>query len=386
MIHRFVVLGLFFVSSAFAQNQPAIPAPDVVDAAVHRVMAATQAKGMAIAIIDQGQVRYVQAYGVRNAKGEKLETDTVMYGASLTKLVFAQAVMQLVDAGKVDLDTPYATLLAKPLPEYPQYAALADDPRWQKLTPRIALTHSTGFANFAFLEPDQKLRIHFQPGSRFAYSGEGLIMLQFVLEQGRKDEAARVSFGDLTNRTFAKLGMTRTALKWRPDFAGNLADGWNDKGEPGEHDQRSKVRVAGSMDTTIHDLALYAAALMRGDGLSPAARAELVRPQLPITTAHQFPTLLLPELPPEQRRPDLQAGLGCVIFTGPQGPGFFKGGHNEQTANTLVGIERGQRCVVILSNDVRAEAGFAELVRLILGDTGVPYDWEYGDDAGKSNG
>jgi len=73
-----------------------------------------------------------------------------------------------------------------------------------------------------------------------------------------------------------------------------------------------------------------------------------------------------------------------VVFTGPQGPGFFKGGHDGQTANTAVCIERTRRCVLILSNDVRAEAGFAELVRTILGDTGVPYDWEYGDRAGKS--
>jgi hypothetical protein len=35
------------------------------------------------------------------------------------------------------------------------------------------------------------------------------------------------------------------------------------------------------------------------------------------------------------------------------------------------------------SNDVRSE-GFADLVRFIPGDTGVPYDWEYGDHAGKS--
>lgn len=385
MIRRLFALGFLMLSSALAQDLPAIPAPAVVDAAVRRVMAATHANGLALAIIDQGQVRYLQAYGLRNAQGGKLETDTVMYGASLTKLVFARAVMQLVDAGKVNLDTPYAALLEKPLPEYPQYAALADDPRWQALTPRIALTHSTGFANFAFLEPDKKLRIHFEPGTRFAYSGEGLIMLQFVLEQGRKDQENRVSLGEQTDRTFAQLGMTRTSLKWRADFAGNLADGWNDKGEPGEHDQRSHVRVAGSMDTTIHDLALFAAALMRGDGLSPAARAELVRPQLAITTPRQFPTFL-PELPPAQRRADLKAALGCVTFTGPQGPGFFKGGHNEQTANTLVGLERGQRCVVILSNDVRAEAGFAELVHLILGETGVPYDWEYGDQPGKSNG
>lgn len=385
MLRRLALSGLLLVSSALALDQPPIPTPDVVDAAVRRIMAETHANGLALAIIDQGRVHYVQAYGIRNAQGEKLQTDTVLYGASLTKLVFAHAVMQLVDAGQLDLDAPFAGLLEKPLPEYPAYAGLAGDPRWQALIPRMALTHSTGFANFAFLEPDRKVRIHFQPGSRFAYSGEGLSLLQFVLEHGRKDKGLGISLGELTDRTFAQLGMPRTALKWRPDFAGNLADGWNDQGEPGPHDQRSRVRAAGSMDTTIRDLALFAAALMRGDGLTPTARAELVRPQLPITTAHQFPTLQ-PELPPPQRRTDLQAGLGCVTFTGPQGRGFFKGGHNEQTANTLVALERGQRCVVILSNDVRAEAGFAALVRLILGDTGVPYDWEYGDQAGKSNG
>jgi hypothetical protein len=50
----------------------------------------------------------------------------------------------------------------------------------------------------------------------------------------------------------------------------------------------------------------------------------------------------------------------------------------------MVCIEAGQRSVVILSNDVRSEASFADLVTFILGDTGVPYDWEYGEHAGKS--
>ena len=40
--------------------------------------------------------------------------------------------------------------------------------------------------------------------------------------------------------------------------------------------------------------------------------------------------------------------------------------------------------MLILSNDVRSELAFDRLVRFILGDTGVPYDWEYGDYAGKS--
>jgi len=385
MPRPFFRLGcLALAALAAGSGHSASPAPAEIDAAVRRVLAETHARGLALAVIDDGRVSYLQAYGARNAAGDPLGLDTVMYGASLTKLVFAYTVLQLVDAGRLALDSPFAELLEKPLPEYAPYAGLAADPRWRKLTPRMALTHSTGFANFAYLEPDRKIRIHFDPGSRYGYSGEGLILLQFAIEQGRKDRGLGVSVGDLTRRAFEQLGMTRTSLVWRDDFAGNLADGWNDRGEPQPHDQRSRVRAAGSMDTTLRDLAQFAAALVRGEGLSAASRAELARPQLPITTAHQFPTLTA-ELPPAQRRADLQAGLGVVTFTGPQGPGFYKGGHDAQTANTLVCLERGRRAVVILSNDVRAEAGFAELVRLILGDTGIPYDWEYGDQAGKSN-
>jgi hypothetical protein len=100
--------------------------------------------------------------------------------------------------------------------------------------------------------------------------------------------------------------------------------------------------------------------------------------QLPITTRSQFPTLQ-DELPPESRRKDLAAGLGVVVFDGPQGRGFFKNGHNDSTANTLVCLPRGRRCVLILSNDVRAEPAYPHLVRFVLGEAGVPWDWEYGD-------
>lgn len=372
--HSFVMALLLVGAPTAAQ----VPAADVVDAAARRVMAETRANGLAVAVIDAGQVRHVAAFGVRNAQGDRLETDTVMYGASLTKAVFAYVVMQLVDAGRLDLDRPLAAYLPRPLPDYAPYAALGDDPRWKAITARHALTHSTGFANFSFLEPDRRVHIHFDPGTRYAYSGEGLLLLQFVLENG-----LRVNVADATAAAFATLGMTRTSFVWRSDFAGNLADGWNDKGEPQAHDERSSVRVAGSMDTSISDMATFAAALVSGTGLSARARADITRPQLAITTAHQFPTLG-PELPPGQRRKDLQAGLGVVTFDGPQGRGFYKGGHDGQTANTMVCLEKGQRCIVLLANDVRAEAGFDGLVRQVLGETGVPYDWEYGDGAGKS--
>jgi CubicO group peptidase (beta-lactamase class C family) len=356
-------------------------------------MTKTSAKGMAVAVIDRGKVAYVHAYGIRNAKGDPLTTETDMYGASLTKTVFAYTVMQLVDQGKLNLDTPIAADLDNPLPtygpdpvfpdKYGPYKDLADDPRWKKITPRMCLTHSTGFSNFWFIEPDQKLHIHFDPGTHFSYSGEGFILLQFVIEHGRKAQGLGLDVGDLTNANFARLGMTRTSLTWREGQDPNFADGWNDKGEPQPHSKRSKVRAAGSMNTTISDMAKFTAALVRGDGLTPASRAEMTKPSLHIATRHQFP-MFQPDLPVNEQRNDLYAGLGVVVFDGPQGHGFYKGGHDGQTANTMVCLEKSQRCVLILSNDVRSEAGFADLVRFILGDTGVPYDWEYGDSAGKS--
>ena len=68
-----------------------------------------------------------------------------------------------------------------------------------------------------------------------------------------------------------------------------------------------------------------------------------------------------------------------IVFDGPQGAGFYKGGHNDSTGNTWVCVERRRDCVVILANDVRAEPAFPRLVHFVLGDTGAPWTWEYGD-------
>jgi CubicO group peptidase (beta-lactamase class C family) len=388
----FVLLSAVFCVPAAAVAQ-SLPNAAAIDAEAGKIMAQTNAKGMAVAVIDHGKVMYVNAYGIRDAKGDPLTKDTVMYGASLTKTVFAYTVMQLVDQGKLDLDKPIKDDLDNPLPsygpdpvfpdKYGPYKDLADDPRWEKITPRMCLDHSTGFSNFWFIEPDQKLHIHFEPGQHFSYSGEGFILLQFVVEHGRKTQGLGLDVGDLAKANFDRLGMTRTSLVWRNGQDPNVADGWNDQGQPQPHDKRSKVRAAGSMNTTITDLSAFTAALVRGDGLTPASRAEITKPVFHIATASLFP-MFLPDLPVSEQRKDLYSGLGVIAFDGPQGHGFYKGGHDGQTANTLVCVEKSQRCVLILANDVRAEAGFAQLVRFILGDTGVPYDWEYGDHAGKS--
>ncbi|MEQ1550417.1 serine hydrolase domain-containing protein [Sphingorhabdus sp.] len=351
-----------------------------LDVRVKAGMTQTQTQGVAIAFIENGTVKLVKSWGKRNAKGEPLTTDSVMYGASLTKAVFAYTVMQLVEEGRLDLDTSIAHYLPKPLPDYAdeeeKYAGwhhLAGDDRWRKLTPRILLTHSSGFSNFGFLEPDRKLKFHFDPGTRYAYSGDGLILLQFVIERGLGLDLGQ----EMQRRVFDRFGMKKTSMIWRPDFATNLADGWRMDGSTEQHDERSKTRAAGSMDTTISDFAKFAAGYVKGQGLSKTSRKDLTTAHLSITTISQFPSLQ-PEAAPEARIESLAAGLAVISFAGPQGRGFFKGGHNDSTGNMWVCVEKRKSCVVILSNDVRAEPMFPAIVKLVLGETGMPWAWEYG--------
>jgi CubicO group peptidase (beta-lactamase class C family) len=344
-----------------------------LDAEVARLMKREGVVGLAAAVIEEGRVVQVAAYGERDAKRHlPLTVDTAMVGASLTKAVFAQLVMQLVDEGRLDLDRPIADLLPRPLPEYPRYADLAGEPRWRLITPRHLLMHAGGFANFRWLEPDQRLRIHQEPGTRYAYSGEGLGLLQFALEEGTGIDVAAM----IQTRVFDRFGMTRTSMTWRDDLEADAAAGYRSDGSEEPHRKRRRADVAGSMDTTIADQASFWAAAVRGDGLSAAARAAWTRPGLPIASRHQFPTFLAP-LDDSQAGIGLAAALGLVAFRDGSGNAWFKGGHDDGTANMAICFDQRLRCLVLLSNDVRAERLYPDLARFVLGPTAIPWSWEY---------
>jgi CubicO group peptidase (beta-lactamase class C family) len=85
------------IAAAASPAVARVPTEAALDAEVARAMAATQSRGLAIAVIDKGRVVRVRSYGARNAAGAPLQTDTIMYGASLTKSAFAYLGMQLVE-------------------------------------------------------------------------------------------------------------------------------------------------------------------------------------------------------------------------------------------------------------------------------------------------
>ena len=373
---RFAVCaGLVSCLSACAVSglSTAVAPASSIDTDVQRLMRRENVQGMALAIIDAGKVVHVGAYGQRSVERQlPLTTSTIMYGASLTKTAFAYMLLQLVDEGRLDLDRSIADLLPRPLPEYEDYGDLKGDERWRLLTPRIILNHTTGFANFRWLDPDKRLRFHHTPGSRYGYSGDGFYILQLAIEEGLGLDVGK----EMQSRVFDRFGMTNTSMTWRAAFAANLADGYGRDGSMEPHDERGSVSAAGSMDTTIEDQAKLWAGIVRGDGLSRRSRAELVRPQVPITSAHQFPTLAT-ATNSHNAAIGLAAGLGLVTFSDQGGLAWFKGGHNDWTGNMVICLEKGQRCVVMLANDVRAERIYPEVARMVLGKTRMPWNWEY---------
>lgn len=371
---RSAALAFAALALAACAHAPGPPRGAAIDTEARRLMAREDVKGMAIAVIENGEIVHVAAYGYRNVEQSlPLRTDTIMYGASVTKAAFAYMVMQLVDDGRLDLDRGIAEYLPRPLPEYEDYTDLAGDERWRLLTPRILLTHRSGFANMRILEEDRRLRFHFNPGERYAYSNEGFWVLQTVLEQGLGLDVG----AEMQARVFDRFGMTRTSMQWRDDFAGNLADGYAMDGTFEPHDRRDNVAAAGSMDTTIADQALLWAGVLRGDGLSPASRAELVRGQFAVSNARQFPTLST-ATDPRAAAVALSAGPGLMTFKDPRaGLTWFRGGHNDWTGNIVICQEAARRCVIFLGNSVRAELIYPELTRFILGETAMPWWWVY---------
>ena len=85
-------LSALLVASPSTARTPPLPTRAQVDARVAAAMAATGSRSVAIAVVDHGRLAWTAAYGVRNKDGAPLQTNTIMYGASLTKAVFGYLV------------------------------------------------------------------------------------------------------------------------------------------------------------------------------------------------------------------------------------------------------------------------------------------------------
>jgi CubicO group peptidase (beta-lactamase class C family) len=320
--------------------------PAEIDATVARLMKAAEVPGVGLAILNDGKIAYLKAYGVRDKESNvPLTVDSVMHAASFTKVAFAYMVMQLADQGVLNLDRPVYEYLAKPLPDYPDYKDLADDSRYKRITARMLLSHTAGFPNYRWLNDDHKLNINFEPGTRYAYSGEGILLLQLIVETVTKRPLEEL----MQEKVFQPYGMTRTSMIWQKQFDNDYANGYDEYGRSWGPQRRVKANAAGSMQTTVRDFARFMQAVMLGQGLRTEVRDQIFSPQIQILSKHEFPTLAN-ETTDENKPVRLSYGLGWGLYWTRYGRAFFKEGHDDAWRNYTVAFDERRIGIVIMTN------------------------------------
>jgi CubicO group peptidase (beta-lactamase class C family) len=343
-----------------------------LEAFIEQTMEKADVAGLSCAIINDSQIVYQKAFGYKNkSDGTRNDEQTLFSAASFSKTVFAYLVMLLVEEKVIDLDKPLYEYLDKPLYEYPAYADLKGDDRYQQITARMALSHSTGFPNWRFLTEDGKLSIMFPPGSRHSYSGEGIALLQMIVESvtGRDLEALA------QEKIFQPFGMTRSSYIWQPQFETNYASPHDEFGRPrGENIQRTKPDAAGSMVTTASDYARFLSGILNAKGQRKATVDEMLRSQIDINYQRMFgPDAWT--MTDENQDIHLAWGLGWGRFDTPYGQAFFHTGNGIGWKNyTVTYIDKGIG-IVMLSNSDNFESVAEEIAKKAIGDIYSPYDW-----------
>ena len=348
---------------------------------INRLMNAGHVTGMVIAVFNDNKPVYEKAFGYKNADTkEPLQVHTEFYGASLSKAIFSVLVMKLVEEGVLDLDKPLQDYLPKPIYDYPpvtprawheDYSSLKNDSLYQKITARMCLDHTTGFPNWRFFAPDQKLRVQTEPGSRYQYSGEGMVYLQVVLEkmQGMSLDSM------MQQKIFRPLGMKTSSYNWQPRFENNFCYGHDSKQKVLPKDKDNAARSASSLETTPEDYTRFMTAVMNNTIISEKSREEMFSPQIRIRSRGQFGPFASKDSTLNDNI-ELSYGLGWGLYKTPYGWGAFKEGHGDGFQHYSVIFPEKKLAILIMSNSDNGEGIYKELLQTAIGDVYMPWKWE----------
>lgn len=229
-----------------------------------------------VGVIRDGELVWDRYYG-EQSPGVPATAATRFNVASVTKTVTAETILRLVGQGRLSLDEPMAAYWVDP--------DIAADPRRLQLTPRMALSHSTGFPNWRFFLRGGKLAFVNDPGEGYAYSGEGLEYVARFAER----KLGRPFPGLVQETVLDPLGMAATSLVVRRDEAeavaratgpdGTFAGYWCRPEGGGRCRPEGDWSAADDMVTTVRDYAVFLRAVADADGYGPALAADRNRVQ-----------------------------------------------------------------------------------------------------------
>ena len=378
-LFTFQLVSLFVFSQGITRLDNSQISFAEADKKIEALMASAKVTGMAITVFNNNEPVYKKTFGYKRADTkEPLRESTNIYGASLSKVVFAMLVMKLVEEGVIDLDKPLQQYLPKLIYEYQplmkwhdNYKDLKNDTLYQKITARMCLDHTTGFANWRWYEPDQKLRVNFTPGSKYEYSGEGLVYLQVVIEKMLNKSLEEL----MQEKIFKPLGMINSSYKWQQRFETDYSFGHDANGKLYQKDKDNDARSASTLETTLDDYTAFTKGVLKNLILKPSTTANMFTPQIRIRTVQQFG--------PNSTRDttawdaiQLGYGLGWGLLQTRYGTGAFKEGHGDGFQHYTIIFPKTGIGIIIMANSDNGESIFKYLLENLISDTFTPWYWE----------
>jgi D-alanyl-D-alanine-carboxypeptidase/D-alanyl-D-alanine-endopeptidase len=342
------------------------------------LMDKAKVKGLELAVFNQNKVVYKEAFGIGNDTGVKLHPSMSIYGASLSKTVFAVLVLKLVEEGLLDLDKPLQGYLPKPIYEYPQktkwqdnYNDLRTDTLYKRITARMCLDHTSGFPNWRWGNSNHKLSVAFVPGSRYSYSGEGLVYLQTVIEKITGKSLEQL----MKEKIFTPFKMENSAYTWRPNFEADYALGYNHEGKAYEKDKDNEARSASTLETTLDDYTKFIETILKGRALKKHSQKEMFNPQVRLRSISQFGPLSQKDTSANDGI-SLSYGLGWGLLKSPYGWGAFKEGHGDGFQHYCIIFPEIGTGIIIMTNSDNGESIFKDLLEIAIADKYTPWKWQ----------
>ncbi|MEM1268556.1 MAG: serine hydrolase domain-containing protein [Bacteroidota bacterium] len=254
-------LGLVLPTLLFAQ-------PADLDAQVEAIMEEYHVTGVGIGRIEESRLAWTRYYG-EQSPGVAVSDSTMFNTASVNKAVTAELALRLVDEGLLDFDEPISAHYVHP--------DIAADSRHEYLTPRIILTHTTGFLNWPHNYEDGKLAFLRDPGEAYGYSGIGFMILGRFLEH-----KLGTTFPELVRQhVFEPAGMTYASVVQAPWMEPLVAHPSDAEGQPFPDFalDYGYWNPADDLYVSVPDYAKFLLHVLEGNTLSPALRVERQRVQ-----------------------------------------------------------------------------------------------------------
>lgn len=300
---------------------------------------------VSMALVADAKLLWRGAFGVKDLSSRQpVQLDTVFEAGSVSKTVFAYAVLKACEKGVLDLDTP--------LTKYTPERFLENDPRLDRITARHILSHTSGFQDWR--SKTDPLKIQFAPGERWNYSGEGYNYLQSVLthltghvnpkECGTFEDDVKICATDfdayMKQNLLVPFGMTSSGYLYQE----GMARPHDDKGTMMGDRKATAISAArygsaGGLHTTPTDYARFLIEIIApkpSDAfrLSAQSLKEMVRPQVAIKDSLAWGLGWAIEQP---------KSAGAFISHGGDNPGF--------KALTAASIEKRSGFVIMTNGD-----------------------------------